>query len=246
MDAYYTRYDSNFNATTLFNNYGNNYDESGLSGGYQFIRDKKYFNNINISAGYNRSRRFSDNFNYQQGIYLNLFYKATGWLSFFHSINYDWPNQMDDNGNPLLDESGKMIVRDNILADNNVKLVFGNNSISFGFYGGKYFNETLLNPYSSIDLSFFGKLRIGANYNYRGEGEIKQTIYNIKLDYKVMDKLYLRSYFQKDTYGHRALWNTMVQYEFFGGSSIYLVLNLDGDKLQYTRRYFKVNYEFNF
>ena len=31
MDAYYTRYDSNFNASTLFNNYGNNYDESGLA-----------------------------------------------------------------------------------------------------------------------------------------------------------------------------------------------------------------------
>jgi hypothetical protein len=61
-----------------------------------------------------------------------------------------------------------------------------------------------------------------------------------------MDKLYLRTFFQKDTYGHRALWNTMIQYEFFGGSNVYLVLNLDGDRLQYTRRYFKVGYEFNF
>lgn len=246
MDVYYTRYDSNFNAITLFNNYGNNYDETGFSGGYQFIRNKKFFNNINISAGYNRSRRFTDDFNYQNGAFFNLFYKFTGWLSFFHSLNYDRPNQMDQNGEVMLDGSGNKLVRDNILTEHNFKLVFGNNSVSMGFYGGRYFNETLLNPYASVDLSFFERLRIGANYNYIGQGEVKQSIYNIKVDFKVMDKLFLRTYFQKDTYGHRALWNTMVQYEFFGGSSVYLVLNLDGDKLQYTRRYFKVNYEFNF
>jgi hypothetical protein len=38
----------------------------------------------------------------------------------------------------------------------------------------------------------------------------------------------------------------MLQYEFFGGSNVYLVFNVDGDRLQYTRRYFKVSYEFNF
>lgn len=61
-----------------------------------------------------------------------------------------------------------------------------------------------------------------------------------------MDKLFLRAYYQRDTFRKRALLNTMLQYEFFGGSSVYLVLNLDGDRLEYTRRYFKVSYEFNF
>lgn len=246
MDAYYTRYDSNFNCVTLFNNYGNNYDETGFSGGYQFIRNTKYFNNISVSAGYNRSRVLTDNFNFQNGVFANLFYKATGWLSFFHSINYDRPNQFDENGSPMLDESGKMLVRDNLLTEQNVKLVFGNNSVSAGFYGGRYFNETLLNPYTSVDLSFFGKLRVGANLSYIWQGDVKQTIYNVQFNYKIMDKLFLKSYFQKDTYGHRALLNTLVQYEFFAGSSIYLVLNLEGERLQYSRRYFKVNYEFRF
>lgn len=238
MDAGYTRYDSNFSATTLFNNYGNNYDEINVSGGYQFVNNNKYFSNINVSAGYYRSHEFSEGFNYQNGVFGNLFYKVTGWLTFFHSLNFDRPNDHDAQGN--------IITRDNILTEHNFKVVFGNNSFSAGFYGGRYFGDKLLNPYASVDLAFFGKVRLGANYTYRELPDIKQSIYNIKLDYKVMDKLFLRAYYQRDTYNKRALLNTMLQYEFFGGSSVYLVLNLDGDRLEYTRRYFKVSYEFNF
>jgi hypothetical protein len=153
---------------------------------------------------------------------------------------------MDRFGNVLTNDDGSRLVRDNILTEHNFRLIYGNHSLQAGFYGGKYFGQTLLNPYTSIDLSFFGKLRIGASYSYREVGDIIQSIYSTKIDLKVIEKLYLRTYFQKDTYGKRALWNTMVQYEFFGGSSVYLVLNLEGDKLQYTRRYFKVSYEFNF
>lgn len=245
MDASYTRYDSNFTVSTLFNNYGNNYDDLNISAGYQFINNNKYFNNINISAGYFRSHKFDDDlgrpfgFNKQNGVFGNLYYKVTGWLSFAHNINYDRPNDYDENGN--------IITRDNILADNNFKVVFGNNSFSAGVYGGRYFGEKLVNPYASIDLAFLGKFRLGANYNYIKQGDnFEQSIYNIKLDYKIIEKLFLRAYYQRDTYNKRALLNTMLQYEFFGGSSVYLVLNLDGDKLEYTRRYFKVSYEFNF
>jgi hypothetical protein len=141
---------------------------------------------------------------------------------------------------------GNIITRDNILTEHNAKIVFGNNSLTAGFYGGRYFNDKLLNPYASADFSFFGKLRFTANYNYIEQTGRKQSIYNIKMDYKIIDKLFLRAYYQKDTYNHRALLNTLLQYEFFGGSSIYMVLNLDGDRLEYTRRYFKVSYEFNF
>lgn len=246
MDAYYARYDSNFNASTLFNNYGNNYDEISLSGGYQFVRNTPMFSNISINAGYYRARVLSDGFNYQNGANLNLFYKVNGWLSASHSINYDRPNEYDNSGNIMLNDDGSYLVRNNILTEHFAKVLFGSYAISAGFYGGKYFGNTLVNPFANIDLSFFGRLRILGSINYRNDGEIKQTIYSVKLDLKVFDKLYLRSYFQKDTYGKRALWNTMVQYEFFGGSNVYLVLNLDGDRLQYTRRYFKVSYEFNF
>ncbi len=239
MDASYTRYDSNFTVSTLFNNYGNNYDEINVSGGYEFVTGRKYFTNINISGGYYRSHEFTDGFNYQNGFFGNLFYKVTGWLSFFHSLNFDRPNDRDANGG--------IITQNNILTEHNFKLVHGNSSFSAGFYGGRYFGDKLLNPYASVDLAFFGKIRLGANINYVQQGEsFKQTIYNIKLDYKIMDKLFLRAYYQRNTYRRLALLNTMLQYEFFGGSSVYLVLNLDGDKLEYTRRYFKVSYEFNF
>lgn len=242
MDAYYTRYDSNFQVRTLFNNYGDNYDDMGISGGYQFVNNNKYFSTINISAGYYRShwltKQFDGGFNYQNGVYGNLFYKLTGWLSFFHNLNYDKPNDFDANGN--------VITQSNILTEHNFKLVFGNNSFSAGFYGGKYFGNTLLNPYASVDLSFFGKVRLGANYSYIDDESTQRSIYNIKLDYRILDKLYLRAYYQRDTFNKRALLNTMLQYEFFGGSNVYLVLNLDGDRLEYTRRYFKVSYEFNF
>lgn len=239
MDASYTRYDSNFSSMTLFNNYGNNYDEMNVSAGYQFVNNNKYFSNINVTAGYYRSHEFSESFNYQNGVFGNLFYKVTGWLSFFHSFNFDRPNDHDALGN--------IITRDNLLTEHNFKVVFGNNSFSAGFYGGRYFGDKLVNPYASIDLAFFGKFRLGANYNYIKQGnEHDRTIYNIKLDYKIMDKLFLRAFYQRDTFIKKALLNTMLQYEFFGGSSVYLVLNLDGDRLEYTRRYFKVSYEFNF
>lgn len=239
MDASYTRYDSNFNVSTLFNNYGNNYDEIHASGGYEFVRNSKYFTNINVSGGYYRSHEFTEGFNYQNGFFGNLYYKVNGSLSFFHSLNFDRPNDRDENGG--------IITQNNILTEHNVKLVLGNNSISAGFYGGRYFGDKLLNPYASVDLSFLGKFRIGANYNYIQQGDHhKQSIYNIKLDYKIIEKLFLRAFYQRDTFRKAALLNTMLQYEFFGGSSVYLVLNLDGDRLEYTRRYFKVSYEFNF
>ncbi|MBN8583707.1 MAG: hypothetical protein J0M37_01325 [Ignavibacteria bacterium] len=238
MDASYTRYDSNFNASTLFNNYGNDYDEISVSGGYQFVRNTKTFSNISVNAGFYRARRLSDGFNYQNGFNLNAFYKVNGWLNISHYLSYDRPNDFDANN--------EKITYDNVLGETFAKVLFGSNSISAGFYGGKYFGSTLYNPYANIDLSFFGRLRLIGSYNYREFADVKQSIYSVKLDLKVFDKLYLRSYFQKDTYGKRALWNTMVQYEFFGGSNVYLVLNLDGDRLQYTRRYFKVSYEFNF
>ncbi len=247
MDASYSRYDSNFQSSTSFLDFGNNYDEINVGGGYQWVQDSKMFPNINLFARYYTARRLTDSFRYQNGVFSNIFYKVFGWLSFFHSIEYDRPNEMDRSGNMIMNEDGSRLVRDNILTEHNVRLIYGNHSVQAGFYGGKYFGETLLNPYASVDLSFFGKLRIGASYSYREVGEsIKQSIYSTKIDLKLLDKLFLRTYFQKDTYGKRALWNTMVQYEFFGGSSVYFVLNLEGDKLQYTRRYFKVSYEFNF
>jgi hypothetical protein len=242
-DLNYTRYDSNFYAETIFNDYGNDYDAFFAGFGYKFVRNAPTFSDVGPYVRYYRARRLSDNFDYQNGVLGEVFYQATGWLSLYHNLQYDKPNDFDVNNN--------LIRHENILFETNFKVVFGDHSYTLGYFGGKYFGGTLVNPYSNLSLTFFGRLRASLNYTYRGESyddkdDIKQTIYSAKIDYKVMDKLYLRTFFQKDTYGHRALWNTMIQYEFFGGSNVYLVLNLDGDRLQYTRRYFKVGYEFNF
>jgi hypothetical protein len=237
-DLSYARYDSTFRSTTLFNNYGNNYDELNLSAGYQFVRKSKTFSNINISGGYYRARRFTDNFDYQNGFFINTYYKIFGWLSAYHGLNYDRPNQFD--------EAGNITKTDNLLGETNFKLIFGNNSLTAGYYGGKYFGTTLKNPYLTLDMAFFYRIRLILNYIYVEHDVVKQTIYSAKLDYRILPKLYLRTYYQRDTYNKRGLWNTLLQYEFFGGSSVYLVLNLNGDRLQNTGRYFKVSYEFNF
>ena len=237
-DLNYTRYDSNFSATTLFNDYGNDYDALFAGFGWKFVRNAKTFSDFNLYTRYYRARKLSDNFDFQNGFFWEAFYKVNGWLSFYHNLEYDRPNDFDENQ--------LLLKRDNVLTEHNFKVVFGNHSLQAGFYGGKYFGTVLKNPYANMSLTFFGRLRSTLNYTYRELFEIKQSIYSAKIDYKVIEKLYLRTFFQKDTYNRRALWNTLVQYEFFGGSSVYLVLNLDGDRLQYTRRYFKVGYEFNF
>jgi hypothetical protein len=156
----------------------------------------------------------------------------------YNNISYDRPNDFDVAGN--------VITMSNVLTENNFKLVFGDNSFTLGYFGGRYFGAYLNNPYLTLDMSMFHRIRLTLNYNYRSQPGIKQSIYNIRLDSRILDKLYLRSYFQDDTYRKIAQWNTLLQYEFFGGSSVYFVINLAGDHLQNTGRYFKVAYEFNF
>jgi hypothetical protein len=97
-----------------------------------------------------------------------------------------------------------------------------------------------------MSFIFFDRLTLNADVYYLDYFDQSGTIINARLDYQVFKKLYLRAFYQKDTYSKDALLNTMVQYEFFAGSNFYFVLNLEGDKLQYTRKYFKVGYEFNF
>ncbi len=61
-----------------------------------------------------------------------------------------------------------------------------------------------------------------------------------------MPKLFLRSYFQRDNLSQQALWNSILQYEFFAGSSAYIVVNMNGENLQYIAKYFKIGYDFAF
>lgn len=83
-------------------------------------------------------------------------------------------------------------------------------------------------------------------YLYLKDAFNNKHIVRMKADYRIMDKLYLRSFFQRDTGKDLTFWNSLVQYEFFAGSNIYVVLNLLGNDLDYVGRYFKFAYEFNF
>jgi len=163
----------------------------------------------------------------------------------YHAITFDRPNDHDLFGN--------VVTRTNILAESNVRAVFGSNSFQLGMYGGKYFGTILKNPYVNANFTFFHRLGILASYNYIDYGDqpngtpgVKQSIFSIKADLRIIQRLFLRTYFQRDTYSRIAEWNSLIQYEFFGGSSVYLVLNFTGDRLEYTQRYFKVAYDVNF
>jgi hypothetical protein len=237
-DLSYLRLDKNFRSSTSFTDYGNNYHSLNFDAGYNFVRNSKTFSNINVSADYYTARTISDNFKYQEKGSINVNYNVNGWLNLSHYFELNYPNDLDEN-------SG-VIIRKNFLQQHDIKFLIGANSISFGYFFGTYFGTYLRNPYASLDLNLIRNLRVTTSLNYRDFFDIKQTIFRIKLDWRIIDKLYLRSFFQQDTYRRVALWNSLLQYEFFAGSNIYLVLNLQGNKLQNTQRVFKVGYEFNF
>jgi len=237
-DASYTRFDKNFRSSTAFNDYGNDYHTAYASAGYNFVRNTELFSNINFSAGYYTARTISDKFKYEERGSANVSYKVNGWLNISHNFELNYPNDFDENGN--------VITRKNFLQEHYAKVLIGANSIYAGYYFGTYFGSFVKNPYVGISLNPFENLSASITFNYRELFDIKQTIYRVKVDYRIINKLFLRTYFQKDTYRKLALWNTMLQYEFFAGSNAYLVLNLEGEKLKNTRRVFKLGYEFNF
>jgi hypothetical protein len=237
-DLSYNRYDKNFRSSTAFNDYGNDYHSAFASVGYNIVRNTKLFSNINFSTSYYTARTLSEKFKYEERGGAHVNYKVNGWLNVSHSLELNYPNDFDENG--------KIITRKNFLQEHYAKVLIGANSIYAGYYFGTYFGTHLKNPYVGISLNPFNSLSASITLNYRELFNIKQTIYRIKVDYRIIDKLFLRTYFQKDTYRRLALWNTLLQYEFFAGSNAYFVLNLEGDKLQNTRRVFKLGYEFNF
>jgi hypothetical protein len=240
-DLMYRRIDKNFTSPTFINTsvgLPNDYDEISVSGGYYWNKVRKYFTDINISSGYYRNKQLSNGFLVQDRYSVSMFTKIIGPLSFSTYFEYNHPNDFDANGN--------LIFRNNYLQDNNIKYVFGNNSVYAGYTNGPYFGTYLKNPYFGFNYFLFDQVAINTDVNFYRLNDEDRTIINTRLDYRAFKKLYLRAFFQKDTFTKNALLNAMVQYEFFAGSNLYLVVNLIGDNLQYTSRYSKIGYEFNF
>lgn len=247
-DFFYKRFDKNFSPLTLFNNYGSNNDEVLVSGGYLFRRNSSTFSQINVRAEYYQAQRLTDNFSYQRNSNASVYYKVNDWLTLNHYISVNRPNDEND--------SGEVITRTNFLQDHSAKFLYGNHALTVGYNFGPFFGSTLHNPYASLDLSFWGRMALSVSYLQQTYAEIDQKIYRIKINYRLLDKLYLRSFYQKDTRFDVAQWNSLIQYEFFAGSNLYFVLNLQGDqqkssyvfndRFDYVGRYFKVAYEMNF
>ncbi|MEO6695336.1 MAG: hypothetical protein ABIO41_09050, partial [Ignavibacteria bacterium] len=245
-DVSYRRVNKGFNASTSFNNQTglpNNYDEISASGGYKFIFDRKNFNDININGGFYRlgilheDGFFTSGFKLQNNLFVNSNFKVAEWLRFNQYFEYNRPNDY---------EGGQLITRTNTLQEYNASFFLGTNFLNVGYSFGPYFGSFIKNPYASGNIFLFDKLAISASINFFDVAGQKRTILNTRLDYKIMNRVFLRSFFQRDNYYKLALWNSILQYEFFAGSSIYLVFNLSGDRLQNTRKYFKVGYDFAF
>lgn len=239
-DLSYNRVNKDFQSSTSFNSQigaPNDYEEIYAGGGYQWKLNRKYFYDINIGGSYYVGKQISTDFKYQERISGDIYYKVNDFVSVYHYLEYNRPDDFDADGNP--------IKRNNYDFNTSVKFLVGPNALNIGYEFGPYFGSFIKHPYASADMVFFDKVNVQFVYHYRDVMDIKQNIYRVKLNYRILPKLYLRSFFQEDTYRDIALWNTLLQYEFFAGSNVYLVFNLEGEKLQNTVRYFKIGYNFN-
>ena len=244
-DLLYNRFEKKFQTLTLFNNYGNDYDEIQVSGGYNFVRNRKHFSNVNIYGQYYRAQRLTDQFTHQENVATNVYYQANSWLIVNHYFEFNRPDERINDST--------IVTHTNFLEDHTAKILFGNNSFSIGYNFGPYYGTFLHNPYADLSLSFFSRMGIGITLRRQKSNDIDQTIYRVKFDCRIIEKLYLRSFFQRDTGNDLTFWNSLIQYQFFAGSNLYLVLNFQRDSQQNDKalfenvgRYFKVAYEINF
>jgi hypothetical protein len=239
-DLSYNRINKDFQTSTSFNSQigaPNDFDEVSLSGGYLWKYNRKYISEVNWSGGYYRLRQLSTDFWYQEKGYTELFYRLSDIINLDHYLEYNRPDDFDANGNTFK--------RNNVDFSNNLKILIGRSALNIGYEWGPYFGSYIRHPYTNLDFVFFDRINLQFAYDYRAVQDIRQSIFSAKLNWRVMPRLFLRSFYQEDTYNQLALWNTLLQYEFFAGSNIYLVMNLVGEKLQNTVWYFKIGYDFN-
>ncbi len=246
-DVSYNRINPGFFASTYFNSQTqlpNNYDEISASGGYKFVFDREYVSDMNFNGGYYKlstlktDASFPANFNFQNNLFFGSNYKVTAWLRFNQYFEFNRPNATDENGS--------LITYKNTAQEYDASIFLGTNFISFGYYFGPYFGSFIKNPYASGNIFLFERLALNASINFVDVFGLKRTILNTGLNWKVMNRLFIRSYFQRDNITRQALWNSILQYEFFAGSNFYIVVNINGDKLQYVGKSFKLGYDFTF
>ncbi|MBI5473455.1 MAG: hypothetical protein HY961_14015 [Ignavibacteriae bacterium] len=234
--ALYRRFGERFDASTLFNDYGTEYDEANIEIGYRSVSNRPLFPQMEFGVSYYKAATLDRSLLYQEFVSAYAYNVVLEFLTLFHRVEYNRPEKFSATG---------VVQHRNVLIDNNAKLVIGPHALTFGYNFGPYFGAYLRNPYANAKLIFWDRLAWDVTLNHRSYAEVEQTIVRVKLDVRVIDHLYLRSFIQKDNYRHQGLWNTLLQYEFFAGSNVYFVLNQEGQRFENGGKFFKVGYEVN-
>ena len=235
--ASYRRFGQDFNVSTLFNDYGSGYDEVDLQGGYRTVSTRSLFSQIELYGEYFRARTLQTDFTYQQFVSVGAYNQALENLYMSHRFEYNEPDQDTPDGR---------VKRKNFLQDHNIRVIVGPHSFTFGYNFGPYFGSYLKSPYVTAKVIFWDRMAWDVSFIDRSYDDVHETIMRVKLDFRVMDHLYFRSFVQRDSYYQLGLWNTLLQYEFFAGSNVYLVLNQEGERFENSGKFFKVGYEVSF
>lgn len=234
--AVYKRFGYGFDVSTLFNNYGTEYHERALDLGFRSVSNRRLFSQLEFNAEYYKAATLASGFIYQEygALYAsNLLLEN---LQLAHRIEVNRPEEATTTG---------IITHKNLLQDHSAKLILGAQAITLGYNFGSYFGTHLKNPYANARIILWDRLAMDMTLIHRNYADVRQTIARVKLDVRLMERLYFRSFVQKDSYNKLGLWNTLLQYEFFAGSSVYLVLNQVGEHFEQTGQFFKVGYEVN-
>ncbi len=232
----YRTFGYGFDVSTLFNNYGTEYNERAVEVGYRNVSNRALFSQLEFNAEYYRAATLASGFVYQQYGALYVSNQLLENIQLAHRIEVNRPEQQTAQG---------IITHRNTLQDHSVKLILGAQAITFGYNFGPYFGTYLKNPYANARIILMDRFAWDITLNHRSYAAVEQTIVRVKLDVRLMERLYLRSFVQKDNYRKQGLWNTLLQYEFFAGSNVYLVLNQIGEHFEQTGQFFKVGYEVN-
>ncbi len=234
--ALYRRFGYGFNVSTLFNNYGTEYHERDVELGYRSVSNRQLFSQIELDAEYYKAATLATGFVYQEYGALYVSNLLLEQLQFSHRIEVNRPEEQTPQG---------IITHKNTLQDHSAKLILGAQAITLGYNFGPYYGTYLKNPYANARIILWERFAWDITLNRLSYANVRQTIVRLKLDVRVMDRLYFRSFVQKDDYRKLGLWNTLLQYEFFAGSNVYLVLNQVGEHFEQSGQFFKMGYEVN-
>jgi hypothetical protein len=232
--ASYRRFGRGFDLSTLYTEYGTEYDQVYLESSYRNVSNRPLFSQLEFTANYSRSRTLDATFMHQNSAGLDISYLLTENMFVTHRFETNRPNDLHDN---------EIVTRKNFLQYHSIRFILGPQAITFGYTAGPYFGTTLSNPWFNALVILWDRLAWDVTLNHRTFAGVRQTIVRAKVDVRLIDRLYFRSFIQRDSFTRQGLWNSLLQYEFFAGSNVYLVFDQEGERFERSGKTFKVGYE---